>query len=267
MANIRRSLANLKGRAIRGVGGAVAAARRLRTPNTYLPGVATVITVNWNSLAFLRPMLSAVERLSPPGTNIWVVDNASSDGSWEYLSTRSGIRAFRLPVNVGHGVALDLVIPKVNTEYLAILDVDAFPVSPVWLENSISALNKGAQVAGAQLHRNFVHPCFLVTRTTVVHEYGLTFRPVGSLSTLEYAAPLFMDVGEALNHRLQIKFGGAKALHFFQPTSIAGPGMAGAVFGDLVYHNLYSTQGVMRETAMERFGEAFARHHADIEVR
>ena len=31
-------------------------------------------------------------------------------------------------------------------------------------------------------------------------------------------------------------------LHFFEPTSQRGPGDVGTVFGDLVYHNFYSTR-------------------------
>lgn len=165
-----------------------------------------------------------------------------------------------LPTNLGHGLALDLAVPTVSTRHLAILDVDAFPVSNRWLEESIGALDAGAQVAGARLHRNFVHPSFLVTRTAVVRRYGLTFRPVGSLTGLSTSAPLFLDVGEALSQRLMVKYGGGSALHFFEATSVVGPGLAGSVFGGLVYHNLYGTQGEGRETARSRFDEAFAAH-------
>jgi glycosyltransferase involved in cell wall biosynthesis len=209
-------------------------------------------------------MLAAVEAMSPPGTEIIVADNASRDGSREYLKARKGIRAVLLPTNVGHGVALDIVVPRVETEYLAVLDIDAFPVSDQWLAASIAALETGAQAAGAHLHRNFVHPSFLVMRTEVLHRYGLTFRPVGSLANLRTSAPLFLDVAEALCQRLIVKFGGGSALHFFEPTSVSGPGMSGAVFGGIVYHNLYSTQGVGRASAISRFTSAFAEHHPDL---
>lgn len=266
IAKARRAAATMKGRVVRAVGSTVAAGRRPRKAVRYRPAATTVITVNWNSLSFLKPMLAAVETLSPAGTEIVVVDNASKDGSPGYLAGRSGVRVVHLPINVGHGIALDLVVPQVRTEYVAILDVDAFPVSPTWLQSSIAALMDGAQVAGAHLHRNFVHPSFLVTRSAVVHEYGLTFRPVGSLAGLERSAPLFMDVGEALSQRLQIKFGGGQALHFFEPTSVKGPGLAGAVFGGLVYHNLYSTQGIHKNDAVDRFNEAFNRHHPNLVI-
>lgn len=261
--NLRAGLGAAKAHLVRTGGRSVAAIRRARPPRRYRPGV-TVVTVNWNSLPFLRRMIAAVEAMSPSETEIVVVDNASTDGSREYLAGRQGISSLLLPLNVGHGVALDLAVPGVGTEYLAVLDIDAFPVAPDWLELSIAALESGAQVAGAHLHRNFVHPSFLVTRTPVVHQYGLTFRPVGTLKRLDRAAPLFLDVGEALSQRMIVKFGGGRALHFFEPTATRGPGLAGSVFGGLVYHNLYATQGTGKSNALDMFEAAFAEHHPDL---
>lgn len=229
----------------------------------YRPGV-TVLTVNWNSLAFLRPMLDLTRAMSPPDTEILVVDNGSTDGSVEYLRERRDVRLARLPVNVGHGVALDIGSALVDTAHVAVLDIDAFPVSDRWLEESLRALDAGAKVAGAQMHRNFVHPCFLVTTTQLLRDHDLTFRPVGSLAQLDHRAPLFLDVGEALSQRVIVKFGGSPALHFFGVTSLRGPSMAGAVFGGLVYHNMFATQGSGRAGAVAYWREALAEHHPDL---
>jgi glycosyltransferase involved in cell wall biosynthesis len=265
IGELRRQVGAAKGRGVRGLGAAVAWGRRRRPPAEYRPGT-TVVTVNWNSLPFLRPMLAATRAMSPPHTEILVVDNGSSDGSDEYVRGLGGVGLMRLPVNVGHGVALDLALAGVDTEYVAVLDVDAFPVSSDWLDASIAALELGAQVAGAHMHRNFVHPCFLVTRTKVVHDLDLTFRPVGSLSGLDRGAPLFLDVGEALSQRVIVKFGGGRALHFFEITEALGPGPARAVFGGLVYHNMFATQGTGRSDALTVFQDRIAREHPDLVV-
>ena len=260
MNGSRARLGALKGRVLRGVGAAATAALRRNAPRSYRPGV-TVLTVNWNSLPFLRRMLDATRAMSPNGTEIVVVDNASHDGSLGYLRGRDDIRTIRLPVNFGHGVALDFGVSRIDTEFLAVLDVDAFPISDRWLDRSVKALDAGAKLAGAHLHRNFVHPCFLVTRTAMLHELALTFRPVGSLSGLASGAPLFLDVGEALSQRVIVKYGGGRALHFFEITSLRGPGNAGAVFDGLVYHNQYATQGDRNATALGIFIEALQAHH------
>ncbi len=261
--SMRRRVGALKGRAVRATGAAAAWALRQRPVRSYRPGV-TVITVNWNSLSFLRPMLDATQAMSPPGTEILVVDNGSTDGSVEYLRERADVRVVRLPVNVGHGVALDIAAALVDTEHVAVLDIDAFPISDRWLDDSLAALEGGAKLAGAHMHRNFVHPCFLVTSTRLLRDHDLTFRPVGSLAHLDTSAPLFLDVGEALSQRVIVKFGGGQALHYFEVTSLRGPSMAGAVFGGLVYHNMFATQGSGRDDAVAYWHEALLEHHPDL---
>ena len=259
MTDLTRFAGRLKGQLLRRAGATVAWALRHRGRRTYRPGV-TVLIVNWNSLPFLRVTVEAVRRMSPDGVRILVVDNASTDGSIELLRARDDVDLIRLPINVGHGVALDIGAALVDTEHLAVLDVDAFPVSPIWLDESLRALDDGHQLAGAHMHRNFIHPCFLVTRTKMLHDLDLTFRPVGSISRVEGRAPLFLDVGEALSQRVIVKFGGSQALHRFEITSLEGPSLAGAVFGGLVYHNMFATQGDGQGTALDLWERAIVTH-------
>jgi glycosyltransferase involved in cell wall biosynthesis len=263
MMRLARTMGALKGRIVRSAAVALAwALRRMPHPG-FEPGT-TVVTVNWNSLPFLRVMLDAVRAMSPPETKILVIDNGSNDGSVAYLRTRNDVRVVRLPLNVGHGVGLDIALALVRTEYVAVLDIDAFPISHQWLLQSTAALEDGAQVAGAHMHRNFIHPCFLVVRSRLVRDYGLTFRPVGSLRSGSTRAPLFLDVGEALSQRVIVKFGGGQALHPFEITSTRGPGVDGAVFGNLVYHNMFATQGTGRKQAVDHWREAVGFFHPNL---
>jgi len=263
MSGARRFIGATKGRFVRNSGSAAAWALRHSRRGTLKPGV-TVVTVNWNSLPYLRVMLDAIRAMSPSDTEILVVDNGSHDGSVEFLRSRSDVRMLKLPVNVGHGIGLDLGAAMVRTEYIAVLDIDAFPVSPTWLSESIAALEAGAQITGARMHRNFIHPCFLVTRTSLLRDYDLTFRPVGSLSRLSTTAPLFLDVAEAMAQRAIVKFGGGSALHPFEITSSLGGEVDGAVFGELVYHNMFATQGSGRDRALGNWRDAVARYHPNL---
>ena len=83
--SMHRRLAHAKARALRATGAAAAWALRQRAGRGYRPGV-TVMTVNWNSLPYLAPMLDATRAMSPADTEIVVVDNGSTDGSLEYLA-------------------------------------------------------------------------------------------------------------------------------------------------------------------------------------
>ena len=254
---IRTRVSRIKQSAFRNAVSLVARARP--RPSGYVSGT-TVLTVNWNSLPFLRPMVAATRANSPLDTRILVVDNHSTDGSREWLASRPDIRTMALPVNVGHGLALDLATPTVDTEYVAVLDVDAFPISPTWLEESIAALQPVACVAGGKLHRNFIHPSFLVIRTELVHRLKLTFRPWGRITTNRNQAPMFFDVGEMLSQRLIIREGGSDAIHGFPITELTGPGHAGTVYGGLVYHNMYATQGLGNDGALAMWHAAIRRH-------
>ena len=261
---MRRSLRAAKGRVLRGIGAGLARLRR--RPRHYRAGT-TVVTVNWNSLPYLRLMLDAIDRHVAAG-------NRGGGGRqrvqrWLARVPAASVRTFAsFASRSTSGTALRSTSPSPGS-------TPSISPCSTWTPSrsrtggstrAIAALDAGAQVAGAHMHRSFVHPCFLVTRTPEVHEYGLTFRPVGSLATLGPRAPLFLDVGEALSQRMVVRFGGGSALHYFEATSIRGPGNTGTVYGDLVYHNQFATQGTHQATALAVFEEAFAEHHADLEL-
>jgi len=212
----------------------------------------TVVTANYNSLPQLRVLLAALERYTADPIDVIVVDNASKDGSPEFLRAQPKVRALLLPINVGHGFALDLAVLSASTSTVVTFDIDAFPVSPGWLAAVREPLARGAVVAGAHLHRAYVHPCFLALRRSDFLDYRLSFVPVGRCPSHEVpASGLYLDAGEAVSHILSLAYG-SNAIHKIPPTSTAGPGAIGTVFGDVVYHNFYSTHG------RGEFGEAAA---------
>jgi glycosyltransferase involved in cell wall biosynthesis len=209
-------------------------ARARRRLGSLRPGAATVVTVTWNSWEHLAVLIELVGRRSPAGTEILVVDNASVDGSREHLRSRQDVRHRLLPVNTGHDLAMDLGVLLSDTEYVVALDVDAFPLHDRWLEELLAPLKEGAQVSGARLNREYVHPCCWAMRTGRFVEQGHSFR--SRYRPREDGRDASGDVGEEISVRE------APALHFFDVTSQRGPGDVGTVFGDLVYHNFYATR-------------------------
>jgi glycosyltransferase involved in cell wall biosynthesis len=197
-------------------------------------GRATVVTVNWNSSDQLAVLLDVVTRRSPAGTSIIVVDNGSEDGSADLLRGADGARAVRLPLNLGHELALDMGVLLAETEFVVALDVDAFPLRDDWLERLLRPLDEGARVSGARLNRQYVHPCCWAMRTARFVEQGHSFR--SDYRPREGGRDASGDVGEAISERE------APDLHFLEVTSQRGPGDVGTIFGDLVYHNFYATR-------------------------
>jgi glycosyltransferase involved in cell wall biosynthesis len=198
------------------------------------PGAATVVTVNWNSWGQLRVLIDVVERRSPSGTKIVVVDNRSRDESRARLAEHPEVRTVKLPGNFGHELALDIGVLLCETEYVVALDVDAFPLDDDWLDRLLAPLGAGAEVSGARLNRSYVHPCCLAMRTARFVEQGHTFR--SDYKPREAGRDASGDVGESISSRE------APNLHFFEVSEQRGPGDVGTVFGDLVYHNFYATR-------------------------
>lgn len=222
----------------------------------------TVVTVNYNSLPQLRVLVTALKRYTTEPVDVIVVDNASKDGSREFLRTQPNVRPILLPLNIGHGFALDLAVLAASTSTVVAFDIDAFPISPRWLQSVVDPLEHGAVVAGAHLHRAYIHPCFLALRRSDFLDYGLSFVPVGRCPSPEVpASGLYLDAGEAVSHVLSLAYG-TKAIHKIPPTSTIGPGAIGTVFGDVVYHNFYSThgQGEMGKASAEAWNAAVRKY-------
>ena len=199
-----------------------------------LPGEITVVTASWNSRPYLDVLLRLVRRRSPAGVRILVVDNGSRDGSRELLVGRTNTSVVKLPFNVGHDLSLEIGFLLVETEYAVALDVDAFPLNEGWLEPLLAPLSCGKEISGARLNREYVHPCCLAMRTARFVEQGHSFR-----SHYRPRAPgrdASGEIGEGMSAREHGR------LHFFDPTSQRGPGDVGTVFGNIVYHNFYSTR-------------------------
>lgn len=208
--------------------------RARRRLSSLRPGEATIVTVNWNSWEHCAVLLEMVQKRSPAGTEILVVDNASDDGSRARLRKRKDVRHLLLPVNLGHDLALDLGVQACETEYVVALDVDAFPLHDRWLEELLDPLGGEFQVSGARLNREYVHPCCWAMRTARFVEERHSFR--SRYRPREEGRDASGDVGE------EISAAEAPNLKFFEVTSQRGPGDIGTVFGDIVYHNFYATR-------------------------
>ena len=216
------------------------------------PDDFTVITVNWNTADFLRELLRGVQRFSP-NARILVVDNASTDDSRAVIRA-SGVESIMLPVNLGHGPALDIAASRVRTEFFATLDVDAFPVRGDWLSVLRAELDRGNVVVGGHMHRGFAHPSMLAMRTRDFRARRHSFIR-SPWRTGEFVNGRSWDVAERISLREPGRVG------LIDTTEVRGPGVIGSVYGGIVYHNWFSAQGPaeQRRAAREAWSEAVER--------
>jgi len=93
-----------------------------------VPGRISVIVVNWNGMAYLGECLDSVRSQSYPDTEIIVVDNASGDGSREWLRGMPAGPRFsliELDDNRGFAGGANAGIRAATGEFAALLNNDA----------------------------------------------------------------------------------------------------------------------------------------------
>jgi GT2 family glycosyltransferase len=103
---------------------------------------ASVIIVNYNGREHLETCLSSVVNRFTQVDEVLLVDNASSDGSAEYVEELfPQVRVVRSGENLGFGPANNLGACQAAGEYLVFLNPDT-AVEPGWMEALIRALDE-----------------------------------------------------------------------------------------------------------------------------
>ena len=108
---------------------------------------ATVVVVNWNGAHLLPACLEALRRQTATDAHVWVVDNASSDGSRELLARDfPEVRVLANLDNRGFAGGNNTALVEVTTPYAVLLNNDARP-EPTWLEHLLAALEADDRLA------------------------------------------------------------------------------------------------------------------------
>ncbi|HEY9766546.1 MAG TPA: glycosyltransferase [Chroococcales cyanobacterium] len=84
----------------------------------------SIAIVNWNAGEYLDACLSSIERETKIPHEIWVVDNASTDGSKELLRERPDIRLIFNEGNAGFAAANNQMMRKSDASYFLLLNPD-----------------------------------------------------------------------------------------------------------------------------------------------
>jgi GT2 family glycosyltransferase len=106
----------------------------------------SVILVNWNSGNLLKRCLRHLELQTVPPKCVFVVDNASVDGSADIKNTSDRVKVLKMTANLGFAAANNQALTQCTTEFVALLNVDAFP-EPDWIEKLLKAAVKYSDYA------------------------------------------------------------------------------------------------------------------------
>jgi GT2 family glycosyltransferase len=126
--------------------------------------LVTVVVLNWNGAHLLPDCLDglAAQDLPEGRAAVWVVDNASSDGSLELLADRfPWVRVIANPTNDGFAGGNNVALREVGTPFVALLNNDARP-EPDWLRRLLEPFDEpGAERLGAVSGKIVFLPRFL----------------------------------------------------------------------------------------------------------
>ena len=138
----------------------------------------SVIIVNFNAGGLLTRSLEALRKQTLRPKQIYVVDNASRDGSCDRIAADfPEVTLIRLEQNTGFAAANNLAVRRAEgCAWIALLNPDAFP-EPTWLERLVSAAETHPEVACfasrmIQQHR----PEYLDGTGDAYHVSGLVWR-------------------------------------------------------------------------------------------
>ncbi len=113
------------------------------------PSVAIVI-LNWNGKHYLQQFLSSVISSTYPNYKIVVADNASTDGSVEFLRHEfPEVDVILFKENFGFAKGYNEALKEINSDYYAILNSDV-EVTANWLEPIVDLLEMSELNAACQ---------------------------------------------------------------------------------------------------------------------
>jgi hypothetical protein len=201
-------------------------------------GVSVVI-VNWNTRKLLEVVLAAIRRFSPDDTEVILVDNASrNDDSRRWLKARPfGIKLIRLPLNIGHGRALDIGIAFAQSPIVITLDSDAFPYSSEWIPKLVQPFDDpGILATGMTARRDRLHPACAAFRRAVFYRLNISMANYNLHLDLgeppEFGVNTW-DTAELLFERL-----GRQSVRLLP---LSRSELGGFIMSDVVYHHAAST--------------------------
>ncbi|EJM37586.1 putative glycosyltransferase [Pseudomonas sp. GM33] len=152
------------------------------SPPTEFPNNFSIVIVNYKTPEITKICLELLhQHVGGHNVPIWVVDNYSADESTEYLRTLDWINLIERSVSepeaghIAHGKALDMVLERVDTDYLILMHTDTFVfdknVFPMILNKCINNKKVAAVGCVEQLNRGTARTLWRFSSRLFKHHY------------------------------------------------------------------------------------------------
>jgi cellulose synthase/poly-beta-1,6-N-acetylglucosamine synthase-like glycosyltransferase len=151
----------------------------------------TVIVPSFNTGSTIFESLSACKQMEYAGTfDILVIDDGSTDGSYEKLQHEHGITLIRNEKNRGKASALNFAIRQARGEIVACIDSDTYPAKDT-LQKAVKHFYENDKVASVVVFVCVNKPKTLLQRIQEIEywiSFGFFFRTIASIDGL-YVTP------------------------------------------------------------------------------
>ncbi len=149
----------------------------------------SILIVNYNTSAFVKLSIFALEKLSSYPYHIYIMDNNSEKKDYEslkkHINNNENVSLFRNETNltgsIAHGTALNELVTKVKTPYFSILDADATWLKKGWDKILLNKLDNKIKVIGTQASGNkpkdFPLMFAILFETETLIKLNIDFRP------------------------------------------------------------------------------------------
>lgn len=147
-------------------------------------GKITIVVVNYNGRKDLEGCLTSVEEAISPDDEVIVIDNASSDGSADFMRQKfPRVKLVEMDRNHGHSHACNVGLEKASGDYVLIMDYDTV-VGEEWLSPLVQSMSSDPD-AGICVSRAIFYP-----EKEVIHSDGGWAHYAGNMILKNGYSPL-----------------------------------------------------------------------------
>jgi hypothetical protein len=151
----------------------------------------TIIIPIWNSYRWLAGCLTALQQQHYQNFQTILVDGGSTDDSRSYLSQNfPQAKIVALPENRGFAAAINAGLALVETEYVALLNIDTVP-RPAWLGELVRAIEQGPADVGCVTSKmlNLRNPAIIDDAGDTLSWYGSARKRGHGQAATNYIEP------------------------------------------------------------------------------
>lgn len=135
----------------------------------------SLIIPSYNNLRHLKNAYASIVKHAPIGTELLLIDDASTDGTWEWMqslqSEAHDVKTIKISnERLGHTVLYDVGVDKARYDVVGILHADMI-MGPNYVENALKHLKSGTVVAGTRVEPP-LHP---PGNEKIIKNFGIDF--------------------------------------------------------------------------------------------